>query len=360
MGLFSFFKKNKQDRTAQDSGRFYSKDDDAAYGERARAKRPASAGGGATRRAGNDPMLPEKKRARRRLVGAIALALAAAVGLPMLLDSEPKPVAGDIAIQIPSKDKAAPLPVPDADKAVAAEDSVDSGEEVVAAPDAKPAAARATSPAPVTPVTPIAPAAAPREPAAAPEPKADARLAERERIEQERADRAQRLERERLEKERLAERDRAAKAERDRIERDRAEHDRAERLAKQKAEDRQKADDHRKAEARAEDKPAKPADGARALAILEGKGADKPAAKDDKAGAGQKFVLQVAAMSSQEKAAEVQAKLRDAGISSYTQKTSTASGELIRVRIGPLSRDEAEKVRAKLGRLGLSGAMTPV
>src|SRR4051794_19479845 len=116
MGLFSFFGKNKQGRAAEDSGRFYSKDDDAALGERARSKRASSAGAvaGSTRGrgTGNDPMLPEKKRARRRLVGAIALALAAAVGLPMLLDSEPKPLAGDIAIQIPSKDKAAPLPVP--------------------------------------------------------------------------------------------------------------------------------------------------------------------------------------------------------------------------------------------------------
>jgi DedD protein len=106
MGLFS--RKSKQDRLTEDSGRFYSKDDDAALGERARAKRATNAGGGATRRPGADPMLPEKKRARRRLVGAIALALAAAVGLPMLLDSEPKPLAGDIAIQIPAKDKAAP------------------------------------------------------------------------------------------------------------------------------------------------------------------------------------------------------------------------------------------------------------
>jgi DedD protein len=100
MGLFS--RKSKQDRLTEDSGRFYSKDDDAAIGERARAKRASNAGGGASRRPGADPMLPEKKRARRRLVGARALALAAAVGLPMLLDSEPKPLAGDIAIQIPA------------------------------------------------------------------------------------------------------------------------------------------------------------------------------------------------------------------------------------------------------------------
>ena len=48
MGLFS--RKSKQDRLTEDSGRFYSKDDDAAIGERARAKRASNAGGGATRR----------------------------------------------------------------------------------------------------------------------------------------------------------------------------------------------------------------------------------------------------------------------------------------------------------------------
>jgi DedD protein len=113
---------------------------------------------------------------------------------------------------------------------------------------------------------------------------------------------------------------------------------------------------------KADEKPAKPHDdAARALAILEGKQAEKAAEKERSAESGsQKYVLQVAAMSSAEKAAEVQAKLREAGISSYTQKTTTPSGELIRVRVGPLNKEDAEKVRAKLGRLGMSGAMTPV
>jgi DedD protein len=106
---------------------------------------------------------------------------------------------------------------------------------------------------------------------------------------------------------------------------------------------------------KSDDKPAKPHDDVRALAILEGKAAEK-AEKDRQADAGsQKFVLQVAAMSSQDKAAEVQARLRGAGINSYTQKT----GELIKVKIGPLNKEDAEKMRAKLGHLGLSGFMTP-
>lgn len=37
-----------------------------------------------------DPLLPEKKKARQRLVGAIALCLLAAIVVPMLLESEPR------------------------------------------------------------------------------------------------------------------------------------------------------------------------------------------------------------------------------------------------------------------------------
>jgi cell division septation protein DedD len=69
-----------------------------------------------------------------------------------------------------------------------------------------------------------------------------------------------------------------------------------------------------------------------------------------------RFVLQVAAVPSQEKAAELQAKLRTAGISSYTQK----NGELIKIKIGPIVKDEADKIRAKLGRIGLSGFIVPI
>jgi DedD protein len=314
MGLFSFFGKNKQGRAAEDSGRFYSKDDDAALGERARSKRASSAGAvaGSTRGrgTGNDPLLPEKKRARRRLVGAIALALAAAVGLPMLLDSQPKPPAGDIAIQIPSKDKAAPLPAPSepaaqapaSDRTVALEDSVDKGEEVLQAPPAvkpepkqEPKQEHKPEPKPEHKPEPKLEHKPEPKPEHKPEPKAEPK----------------------------------------------PEHKPAE-----------KAD--KPIKPKSEEKPAKPHDDVRAMAILEGKAAEKAEKPAD--ASSQRFVLQVAALSSQEKAAELQAKLRGAGISSHTEK----AGDLIKVKIGPLSREEAEKVRAKLGRIGLSGFQTPV
>lgn len=53
-------------------------------------------------------------RARRRLAGAVALVLAAVVVLPMLLDSEPVPVADDISIRIPDRNTSFQASLPSA------------------------------------------------------------------------------------------------------------------------------------------------------------------------------------------------------------------------------------------------------
>lgn len=45
-----------------------------------------------------------KRRARRRLVGAVVLALVVAVVVPMLLESDPKPLGEDVAVKIPPVD----------------------------------------------------------------------------------------------------------------------------------------------------------------------------------------------------------------------------------------------------------------
>ena len=45
-----------------------------------------------------------KRRARRRLVGAIALVLLVVIVLPVVLDQEPRPVRHDLTVQIPSQD----------------------------------------------------------------------------------------------------------------------------------------------------------------------------------------------------------------------------------------------------------------
>ena len=46
-----------------------------------------------------------KRKARRRLIGAVALTLAVVVILPMVLDSEPKLTGQDIELRIPAPDK---------------------------------------------------------------------------------------------------------------------------------------------------------------------------------------------------------------------------------------------------------------
>jgi len=52
----------------------------------------------------DEQVLQLKKRARRRLIGAIVLVCVVAVVLPMVLDSEPKRTSQEISIQIPSPD----------------------------------------------------------------------------------------------------------------------------------------------------------------------------------------------------------------------------------------------------------------
>lgn len=53
-----------------------------------------------------DVQLQLKKRARRRLIGAIAIAGLAAVVLPMVMDEEPKQQIQDVQIVIPGQDQA--------------------------------------------------------------------------------------------------------------------------------------------------------------------------------------------------------------------------------------------------------------
>ena len=53
----------------------------------------------------SDDVTQLKKRARRRLIGALALALLAAVVLPLVMDHQPAPALKDIQVRIPSPDE---------------------------------------------------------------------------------------------------------------------------------------------------------------------------------------------------------------------------------------------------------------
>ncbi|MES2103706.1 MAG: SPOR domain-containing protein [Pseudomonadota bacterium] len=342
MSLFSLFKKKQETPPDADSGEFRSRAESDTKPTRGRSKRSE----GAKKNQADDPILPEKKRARRRLIGAVALVLAAVIGLPMILDSEPKPLADDINIQIPSKDK--PLNSNAADKENAEALAAASTGQQAPRADGKTAAVVANvakntaknlepSEEIVDPATlgskgkPAAREAAAVAPAAAAKPAAHT---EKETSPEHRVEAKPPV---------------AAKS-----------------AEKNGAGNAVAATEQKNTAA----KPAGKAgdtfdDSARALAILEGKSpakaAGKPsgdAAKADKASSG--FVVQVAALATQEKVDELQGKLNSAGIKSYTQKVTTSTGKIIRIRVGPFdSKEDADKMHAKLAKLGLNGTLVP-
>ena len=282
MGLFSFLRKKQQESSVGNSD-FYSQADVEQPSGRSKRKQSNK------RTEAVDPVLPEKKRARRRLIGAIALVLAAVIGLPMILDSEPKPLADDINIQIPSKDTAAPIaqskaPTTQKSSQPTAE-SLSPDEEVIEAPASQVAAKTEV------------------KPEEKPEVKPEVKPVEPEKRPQ---------------------------------------------IAKVEIPEHKVTSPPTIANTDHSD------EAARARAILDGK-ANVAAPK-----ASGKIVLQIAALASQDKVNELQKKLQGAGLKSFTQKVATESGERIRVRVGPFANEsEAEKARAKLTKLGLTGKQVP-
>jgi DedD protein len=118
-----------------------------------------------------------RKRARHRLIGAGVLVLLAVIGFPLLFDTQPRPIAVDIPIEIPDRNKAKPLPVP---AQPATQAPVVSGpvtvapappEKIAVAPPSSPAATPAEAPPPAMPEAKPQPERAPK--AAAPAPKSD-------------------------------------------------------------------------------------------------------------------------------------------------------------------------------------------
>ncbi len=99
----------------------------------------------------SDAQLQLKKRARRRLVGAVAFVTFAAIVLPMVMDQAPPPPTPDVQIRIPGQDQTAFNP-----------------QALTPPAPAKPAAPARTEPTP-PPVVAAAPAAeAPAKPAEKP------------------------------------------------------------------------------------------------------------------------------------------------------------------------------------------------
>ncbi len=61
-----------------------------------------------------------RTRARRRLIGAAVLVGVGIVGFPLLFETQPRPIAVDIPIEIPARDKVPPLKLPPAKGAATA------------------------------------------------------------------------------------------------------------------------------------------------------------------------------------------------------------------------------------------------
>lgn len=120
----------------------------------------------------SDAVALARTRSRRRLVGALVLLGIGIIAFPLVFETQPRPVAVNIPIEIPKRETAAPLTPPAAPPAAQAS---------VPAPGAEAPVAREAAPPPVAAVpAPAAPPAASRVaeakpmPAAAPrhEPKA--------------------------------------------------------------------------------------------------------------------------------------------------------------------------------------------
>jgi DedD protein len=121
------------------------------------------------RKAGDDlaasPRQPEsieamRRRARHRLIGAAVLVLAGVIGFPLLFDTQPRPGAVDIPIEIPDRNKVKPLALPRAE----------SQGVVTPAPAASVAA---VAPPPVVAAAPVAAPVAEPVPAPVAAPKAE-------------------------------------------------------------------------------------------------------------------------------------------------------------------------------------------
>jgi DedD protein len=113
-----------------------------------------------------------RRRARHRLIGVSVLVVLAVIVFPLLFDTQPRPVAVDIAVDIPDRATAKPLVDTSKQKPLSAAAGLDAKEEVV--PETKPkvdvkpdvavaataatVANAATATAPVAAMTPKAPA----------------------------------------------------------------------------------------------------------------------------------------------------------------------------------------------------------
>jgi DedD protein len=334
----------------------------------------------------SDPQLQLKKRARRRLVGAVAFAGLAAVVLPMVMDEEPKQQVQDVQIRIPGQDQVPFKPKELAAKATsatseAAVKSVPDGEQPngaaggdappkVAAPAAKvaavavpkagdkPAEKKVAKPAEnppekaaekkvVKPVEKVPEKAAEKKSTKLPET-----LPERS-VDKKTAKPPEALPEKVVKKEvgkpvdRVPEKPLDKKVEKP-----------AEKVVEKAAE---------KAPVKKVDKPAekspeassedagKPAaeEAPHSAAPPTSKSSEAPQAKS-----GGQQVIVIGAFTNPENVKQLQGKISSAGVNTYTEVLDSPDGKKTRVRAGPFpNREAADKALEKLKRIGVSGVV---
>jgi DedD protein len=255
-----------------------------------------------------DPALPEKKRGRRRLVGAAVFLAGAAVIASLVFDHEPKPATPELALKIPPRDKSA-LEQPAAEK-----------------PNDKTAVGAVSSQSPAVPAVPTAPTApaVPSAPLATPAiPKQEAPASETPKVESPKPE--------------------IAKVEAPKLETPKVDVPKVE---------IPKAETPKVEAAKVEVPKAKDKD---PLATLS---REANTGKSTTAAAGSGFMVQIGAFSSDEKLSAAVAKAKEAGYKVVTEKVKTTNGERTRVRVGPFkSRESANAARTKLKEQGLEPAL---
>jgi len=254
-----------------------------------------------------------RRRARHRLIGAAVLVLVAVIGFPLVFDTQPRPVAVDVAIQIPDRNKVKPLAMPSA-----ATDAAPSVAGPVVAASAPARAASSPAVAASVPSTQVS---------------ARASLDAREEI--------------------------VAPGSEKKAEKPSVKSPESAIHSEAKTSPAAAPKPEPKPEPKAETKPpaANPSDdGRRAQALLEGK-ETAPAPKAAASDTG-RFIVQVGAFADATKARETRLKVEKAGLTTYTHIAETAEGKRIRVRVGPFTnRAEAEKAAARIRGLDLPAAI---
>ena len=303
-----------------------------------------------------DPQLQLKKRARRRLVGAVAFAGLAAVVLPMVMDEEPKRPIQDVQIRIPGQDQVPFRPKELAERATPSLPAAASE----AGGEKHSALASSSGEAPAALAEKAAVIAAVRSGEKTDEKASEKKPAKSADKPPEKADKKSTKSTEKM-PEKPAEKKvskPAEKAPEKAVEKPVAKvTDKVPEKPPVKKADKPAEKPAEKPPETGADEAGKPAadDLQRSATVPAGKPSEAAPARS---GAGGPAVILIGAFANPENAKQLQGKINGAGVSTYTEILDTPDGKKTRVRAGPFpNRETAEKALEKLKKIGVSGVV---